>query len=272
MSINNIAIIAGRGILPQLIINQLQAQNKKFIILTLNSEEYQINYQKYQHYSISYGLVEPVIKILKDNNIKNIIFAGAVNKPNFSKLKTDKLGKIILGKILANKILGDDAVLRSVIKFLEKYNINIIPIDKIIDCQIKQKGVITRNQPTKSDLKNIIIAKKAIKTFSKFDIGQSVLISQKQIIAIEGVLGTDNMITNSKNIDHEQFSDITLVKLKKINQTSKADLPTIGVDTIINCHKSNIKGIAIETNSTLLLEKDKIIKKANELNIFITAI
>ena len=55
MSINNIAIIAGRGILPQLIINQLQAQNKKFIILTLNSEEYQINYQKYQHYSISYG-------------------------------------------------------------------------------------------------------------------------------------------------------------------------------------------------------------------------
>ena len=60
--------------------------------------------------------------------------------------------------------------------------------------------------------------------------------------------------------------------MKKHTQNTKADLPTIGVNTIQNCKDANISGIAIQANHTLILEKEKIIELANKLNIFITII
>ncbi len=267
-----IAIIAGRGLLPQLIIKQLQKQQTPFTIFLLKSEIYEFDYQKFKPVNFDYGEVEKLLLELKNKNINQIIFAGAVNKPNFSELKIDKTGKILLGKILANKILGDDAVLRSVIKFFEQRNIKILTVDQIIDCQIKERGCLTTNKPDSSDLINIKLASKAIKRFSEFDVGQSVIVAQKQIISVEGMEGTDAMIKNFKNLQSSYKDGAVLVKLKKKKQSRKADLPTIGIDTIKNCHNSQIKGIAIEAKSTLILEKEQVIKKADELGIFITVI
>jgi DUF1009 family protein len=268
----NIAIIAGRGILPQLLIKELQKQDLKFTIFLLKSEQYENSYQEFNPISFEYGEVEKLLDNMSKHDIKNIVFAGAVNKPNFSQLKFDKTGRKLLGKILANKILGDDAVLRTVINFFEKRNIKILTIDQIIDCQIKQKGVLTLNKPNKDDLENIKIGTKAIKKFSKFDVGQSVIVAQKQIIMVEGVAGTDAMIKELARLDSSYKNSAVLVKLKKTNQSRKADLPAIGLQTIENCHKSQIKGIAIEAKSTLILQKKELIKKADDLGIFIIVI
>ncbi len=267
-----IAIIAGRGLLPQLIIEKFEKEHTPFFIFLLKSETYEISYDKFKPIFFDYGEVEKILQQMKSNNIKNIIFAGAVNKPNFSKLKIDKTGKILLGKILANKILGDDAVLRSVIQFFEKRNIKVLSIDQILDCQIKKKSILTSIKPSDSDFENIKIAHKAIKKFSVFDVGQSVIIAQKQIISVEGLAGTDDMINNLKNLKSAYKQDSILVKLKKRKQSHKADLPTIGLDTIKACHDSQIRGIAIEAKSTLILQKEQVVQKANELGIFIIVI
>jgi DUF1009 family protein len=80
------------------------------------------------------------------------------------------------------------------------------------------------------------------------------------------------MIERCKNLNIEYGKKAVLVKMKKVGQTTKADLPTIGVSTIEKCHQSNIIGIAIQANSTLVLDKENVIKKANELGLFITTI
>ncbi|MFZ9469479.1 MAG: LpxI family protein, partial [Rickettsiales bacterium] len=110
------------------------------------------------------------------------------------------------------------------------------------------------------------------KYFSKFDVGQAVIVSQKQIIAVEALEGTDLMIERCRNFNENYCKKAVLIKMKKQNQSTKADLPTIGEKTIINCHNSNIVGIAIQANSTLILDKENVIKKANELGLFITVI
>lgn len=264
-----IGIIAGRGDLPKMLIKKLLEEKREFQIFLLKSENYKEDYSSYSPVEIEYGQVGYLINYLKENKIPELVFIGSVNKPNFSTLKLDRLGKVLVAKILANKILGDDAVLRTVVKFCEKNGVKVTPINQLLDCMIDKKGFLSQKQTTKIDDENIAIGIKAIRSFSKFDIGQSLIVSQKQIIAVEAIEGTDQMIKRCKDLEIEYKNQSILVKMKKRGQNTKVDLPTIGVNTIRNCINSGISGIAIEAKSAIILEKEKVIKMINEAGMFL---
>lgn len=263
-----LAIFAGRGNLPQILLDDCLKKNRPFVLFQLASEIYEIDYSHFNPIKVGYGEVEKFLKILEENNAKEIVFIGAVSKPNFSQVKVDKTGAIMLAKILANKILGDDAVLKTIENFFEKRGFKILAINDLLDCVLSQKTCLTNVNPSKQDLEEIAIGKKAVEHFGKFDVGQSLVIAQKQIIAIEALEGTDSMIKRCENLRAGGI----LVKMKKPKQSRKMDLPTIGVLTIQNCAKSGIKGIALQAKSTLIIDKEAVIKAANELGIFIAVI
>lgn len=265
---DKIAIFAGRGNLPKMLIADCQKKQREFILFLLDGENYEIDYSAFNPIKINYGEVEKFLKILHENQVKNLVFIGGVTKPNFSSIKVDKTGAILLAKILANKILGDDAVLSTVIKFFEKNGFKFLRIDELLDCVISKKTTLTKAQPSLENLADIQIGIKAVKYFSHFDVGQSLVIAQKQIIAVEALEGTDEMIKRCKSLRQNSV----LVKMKKPKQSVKADLPTIGVETIKNCADAGIKGIAIQANSTLVLDKLEVIKKADELGLFLVVI
>jgi DUF1009 family protein len=267
-----IAIFAGRGQFPKILIDDCVKKNRQFTLFLLNQENYEIDYSSYNPHTISYGEVERFLDILRKNNTKNIVFIGGVTKPNFSSLKVDKKGTILLAKIIANKILGDDAVLRTVINFFEKEGLKFLRIDEILDCVFSSKSTVTKILPSQQNIIDIEIGIKAIKYFSKFDVGQSVVVTQKQIIAVEALEGTDEMIKRCKDLKIQYLENSVLIKMKKSFQTSKADLPSIGVDTIINCHQAKIAGIAIQANSTIVLNKQAVIDRADQLGLFLTVI
>jgi hypothetical protein len=267
-----IGIFAGRGQLPKILIDDCLKKDRKFIVFLLKGEQYEIDYSQYNPIYVGYGEVEKFLDYFHRQNINHVVFIGAVNKPNFSSLKVDKKGAILLGKIIANKILGDDAVLRTVVKFFENEGLKILRIDELLDCIISSKSTITKILPTPQNLIDIEIGSKAIKHFSKFDVGQSIVVSQKQIIAVEALEGTDSMIKRCQTLNIDFVKNAILIKMKKQHQTLKADIPTIGVDTVKHCSEANFKGIAIEVNNTLILDKQAVIELANQLGLFITAI
>lgn len=267
-----IAIFAGRGSLPKILIDECQKTGRRFKLFLLESENYEIDYAAFSPVVLAYGALESFLSEMRAAEIKNLVFIGAVNKPNFSTLKVDKRGAILLAKIVANKILGDDAVLRTVMNFLEKEGLKMLRIDELLDCVISKKGVLTQKQPTQENLYDIELAMKAMREFAKFDVGQSVVIAQKQIVAVEALEGTDSMIKRCATLNFDYKNKAILVKMKKPKQSTKADLPTIGVATIRNCSAAEICGIAIQTNSTLVIEKDEVIKVANELGLFVISV
>lgn len=269
---DSLGIFAGRGILPKMLIDDCLKKGRKFTLFLLESENYEIDYSEFHPITVPYGAMEKFLDALKKNNVKELVFIGAVNKPNFSTLKVDKRGAGLLAKILANKILGDDAVLRSVINFFEKEGLKILRIDQLLDCVLSAKGVLTKVKPSKEHLADIELGVKAIKTFSNFDVGQSLVIAQKQIIAVEALEGTDQMIKRCGGLVADYTKNSVLLKMKKRGQSMKADIPTIGVATIENCAAAGIKGLAIQANSTLVLGKEEVIKKADELGLFLTVI
>ncbi len=267
-----LAIFAGRGSLPMMLIEDCQKNNRRFMVFLLVGEDYTIDYSAFNPVKIAYGELERFLGELQKNQIKNIVFIGGVTKPNFSSLKVDKRGAGLLAKILANKILGDDAVLSTVIKFFEKEGFRILRIDQLLDCVVSEKSTLTSIKPSKENLEDIALGVKAIKNFSQFDVGQSLVIAQKQIVAVEALEGTDEMIKRCGGLKVDYRQNAVLVKMKKAKQSMKADLPTIGVETIKNCAAAGICGIAIQANSTLVLQKDEVIAKANELGLFLTVI
>ena len=262
---NKIAIFAGRGQLPQMLIDKFVEEKRPFSLFLLEGQAYDNDYSSYHPITLSYGQVGQFIEILKEQQVKELVFVGGVTKPNFSQLHVDKKGAALIAKILASKILGDDAVLKAVVKFFEKEGFTVMQVNKFLTDLVSKKGVLSKVHPKKSDLDNITIAMKAMKKMSAFDIGQSLVLAQRQIIAVEGPEGTDNMIARCANLELDYKKDAILVKMKKMNQSKKADLPTIGVDTVKNCHASQIKGIAIKAGSTLILQKEKVIDLVDEL-------
>jgi len=269
MQVESLAIVAGRNQLPQLIIENCQKNGTRFLLFLLASEQYHIDYSIYQPIIINYGEIEKFFSLLKEYRINNVVFAGSITKPSFANLKVDKTASILLAKILANKILGDDAVLKTVIKFFEKHQLKILNIQQVLDCIISEPSILTTTLPNKQNLDDINLGIKAIKHLSDFDVGQSVVVAQKQIIAVEAVEGTDAMILRCQNLQIEYVKQAILVKMAKSKQTSKADLPTIGIETVLNCHRANICGIAIEAKKTIIIDKQKVIDLANQLKLFI---
>ncbi len=267
-----IAIFAGRGQLPMILINDCQSKNRRFILFLLKNEIYDQDYSQFDPITIAYGELEKFLTILRQKEIRNIVFIGGVTKPNFSSLKVDKKGAILLAKIIANKILGDDAVLKTVIKFLEKEGFKILRIDELLDCVFSSKSIISNIAPSFENNLDIDLGIKAIKYFSKFDVGQALIVAQKQIIAIEALEGTDAMISRCITLGGDFKNNAVLIKLKKLKQTTKADMPTIGLITIEKCVEAGIKGIVIQANSTLVLEKEKIIKAINDNQLFLKVI
>jgi hypothetical protein len=267
-----LGIFAGLGILPQMLIEDCQRMGRKFFIFLLEGENYEIDYLPFSPVKLCYGEVEKFLSIVRANEIKDLVFIGAVTKPNFSSLKVDKRGALLLTKILASKILGDDAVLRAVIKFFEKEGLKIIPINQLLKDLAPKKSILSKLHPSKEEMLDIEIAVKAIRAMSYFDIGQAVVVAQKQIIAVEALEGTDNMISRCAGLKVEYKEGAILVKLKKAKQSAKADLPTIGVDTIKNCNAAAIKGIAIQAGATLIVNKEEVLRLVDELGMFLIAI
>ena len=113
--------------------------------------------------------------------------------------------------------------------------------------------------------------KEIFKIFGKTDIGQSVIIQNQLVLGLEAVEGTDNLIKRCFNYKKKGDKGI-LVKFNKYSQSTLLDIPTIGLDTIINLHKYQYEGVFLEKDKCIILNKDEVKNYAEVNNIFISAV
>ena len=113
--------------------------------------------------------------------------------------------------------------------------------------------------------------KKILSVNSQFDIGQSIILQNGTVIGIEASQGTDNLIKNSSNFIRVK-KEAVLVKLLKVKQDLRADLPAIGLQTLKNCKKSGLSGIAYSANRTIFINKDDVIDFCRKNRMFLYGI
>jgi DUF1009 family protein len=267
-----LGIIAGETSLPKYLINKLIKNNSKFLIIDLTKSN---NFKKYANsYSLKITQLGKAISILNKNNCKKIIFIGKVKRPEISLLKFDKKVFFYLPRLYSAFKKGDGSILKEIIKIFNENKIKVLNSMKFTpELILNEKNI---NNIKVSNLEKTSINKgiQIIKTLSKFDIGQSVVLNNGYVLAIEGPEGTDEMIKRSAYLSKKLKlkNKSILIKFPKANQDLRVDLPTLGLDTVKNCIKANIKGIAVKRSQNIILERDKILNLTKKNNFFIISL
>ena len=267
-----LGLIVGESSLPNYVINKLLKKNIEFLILDLTKSYI---YKRYKNsYSLKITELGKAISILKKNNCKNVIFIGKVERPDISLLKFDTKALFYLPRLFSAFKKGDGNILKEIIKIFKENKLNVVNSMKFTPELIFKDKSINKLKINNTDKSSISKGVKIIKSLSKFDIGQSVVINNGYVLAIEGPEGTDETIKRSLLLSkkYKLKNKSILIKFPKVNQDLRIDLPTIGFDTIKNCIKANIKGIAVKRSQNIILDKDKIINLVKKNNFFIISI
>jgi DUF1009 family protein len=269
MKKDKIAVIAGNGELPKKVINKLKKDNKEFIVISLLGAVNINDYADYENYSFYPGQMKKILSKLKECKVNKVVLAGGLKRPSIFDVRLDSLSYKILAKAVMQG-LGDDALLRLIMKEIDKVGATVVGAHEICPSLTMNKGVLGKVKPSKKDSSNIDRGIKVLQATADLDIGQSIVIDEGVVIGIEAVEGTEELI---KRCGKHKLSEKggVLVKMKKSSQSDKVDMPTIGVKTIEQVYEAGFSGIAIESGNVLVINQDELIKKANELKIFIKA-
>jgi len=256
-----IGLIFGETDFPKQILKKIK-KKKKYLILDLTKTK--IFKKDKNSYSVSIGQFGKIISILKKNNCNKVLFAGKVDKPNFSKLKLDFKGIYYIPRIIKSSKLGDAAILKEIIKILKKEKINTLSSTIFTPELSLTKGNYSKIRPDTQDKKDINKSIKVLNKTRAYSYSQGAVSRNNKIIAVEGKEGTQKMLSNIKNKGNG-----VLVKFPKKKQDTRVDLPTVGLNTLKQCTKAGLKGIVLKHKKNILLDKKKCIQYANKNKMFI---
>ncbi len=259
-----IGLFLGEKKLPIEIIKKLKKKKIKYFIIDLTKNN---KFKKDKNcFFISIGRFGKILELIKSKKCKKVIFAGNISKPKISKLKLDFKGIYYFPRIIKAFKLGDAAILKELIKILAEHNIKVIKLNFFNPELTMSKGNYTTTKPNR--LENFDIKKgiKYLNNFNAYNYTQGLVIRNGHLVAKETNKGTKKMLQDLKK---RKISNGILIKFPKKKQDLRADLPTIGLDTLKDCKKSKIKGIVLKSNQNIILDKKKCISFANRNKMFI---
>ena len=267
LNMDKLGIIAGNGTMPQEVIAHCKSTNRDFFMVGLEPYVLPETLHDTPHISAKIGEIGRIFKHFHLNGVIEIVFAGGIQRPSLKELIPDLEGLKLMTK-LAIKRMSDDNVFRILINEIEARDYKVVGAHEVMPHVLFEQGSYGSVKPSKSDMADIQKGVKVAKTMGELDVGQSCVVQEGIILAVEAREGTDNMIDRVAALKRTGRPPI-LVKIKKPGQDMRVDLPTIGPKTMEYLIKNGVKGLAVEAGSTIFLEKEKVLKMANEAKIFI---
>ncbi len=262
MENKNIGIIAGYGEFPLICIDELKAAGYSVKVCAIEEEaDKSLAGRTGSIIYISVGQLGKLVNFFKSEGVSEVIMAGKVRKTlMFKKIKPD-IKAITLFLSLKDK--KDDTILNAICNFLEKENITIVPQTQYISSVFLTKGVPSKRKPAKKEMEDIEFGKNAARLIAGADIGQTAVIKDNSVMALEAIEGTDEAIIRGGKLAN---GGAVVVKVNKPNQDLRFDVPAVGQDTLDALIAVNASCIAFESN-TIVLRKEEFIKKADQANI-----
>lgn len=262
------ALIAGDGLLPVKMAQYAKDNGFEVIAISLSADNYK-PLKKYctKVYSCAPGEVSKIEKILKDEEIKQLTFLGKVHKGLL--LKRPKFDAKAL-ELLKNAVrLNDDQVMLMIVEELEKIGITVLDQTIFIKKLMIPAGVLGKLNPTQSQMEDVNYGFALAKEMGKLDVGQSVVIKNKMVMAVEAIEGTDQCIIRGAKLAKKGAS---VIKVSKPSQDKRFDIPTVGLKTLQTMNKYNATILTVEANETIIVNQEKVVQYADKHNIVIMAV
>lgn len=266
-----LGIIAGGGSLPRSLIRHCQTVGRDFFVIAIegNADPALFN-DEIPHLWIRLGQAGTGFKRFRDEKVEEVVMIGTIRRPSFKELIPDMRTTAFFTKI-GVKALGDDGILRALIKEIEAEKMRVVGIHEVMNNILVRPGILGKVKPAKDDYVDIRRGVAAAFELGRLDIGQSVVVQQGLVLGVEAIEGTDELIKRCSAYKRKGNGGV-LVKLRKPQQDMRIDLPTIGTRTIENAKASGLNGLAVHAGNTLIVDEAEVIHAADKAGLFIIGI
>ena len=266
---NKLAIVAGNGKLTTLLAKSAKEQGFTTCAIAI-TEEAGRNLEGLCNklYKFSPGQLSKMLDLVKTEMIQQVVFIGKVPKLDLLR-SVHKLDWFAIKNLSRLVNLNDDSFHNGIIDLLNKYDIKVLPQTMFLKHLFLEKEILSNRKPTLEERVDIEYGYDVAKKIASLDIGQTVVVKKKMILAIEAIEGTDETIKRGCELAK---SEVVVVKVAKPNHDERFDLPTVGEQTIKTLAQNGSGILAFEASRTIVTDKEKVIKLANKLNICLVAI
>ena len=264
-----IGLLAGIGFLPVECAKAARAQGYEVYVVALLPEtekclqEYATDYQE-----IGVFKVGKILKYLREKEVTQVTMIGKVTKELLYAHKTMPDFKT-MQILMSLKNRKDDTVMEALVEVLEKNTgAKVVDQTALIRPLMPAAGTLTRREPTAEEKKDMEFGFKMAKEIGRMDVGQTVVVKDMAVMALEAIEGTDACILRGGKL---AGGGAVVAKVAKPEQDSRFDVPTVGLKTMQMMVETGARALAIEAGATLFVEQDEVIALAEANGITIMA-
>ncbi len=215
---------------------------------------------------VKVGQLGKLISIFKEQGVKDVLMAGGIKKTRlFGGGIPDLRAVAMFAKMIHKK---DDSILRAVAKELESEGITVRESTLYLENIVATPGIMTKRKPSKEERQDIDFGWQMAKEIGKLDIGQTVVVKDQAILAVEAIEGTDEAIRRGGQLCGQ---GAVVVKVCKPNQDLRFDLPAVGTQTIKTMEQVKASCLAVEAGKTIIIDREAVVRDADKAGIAIVA-
>ena len=262
-----LGIIAGNGVYPRLLADAARKAGVKKIVAAAFTGETDpalarhVDLFEWMHV----GQLNRLLKFFRAQNIHHAIMAGQIAPKNLFDLRPDLKALLLLGKV---KQRNAESIFAAVADELAKIDVDLLPAATFLEDSLAPSGLVAGAKLSRQEEEDVDLGWKTAKEIARLDIGQTVIVKNGTVVAVEAFEGTNEAIKRGGALARE---GAIMIKVAKPNQDMRFDVPVIGVETIRIAAEARLRVIAVEARKTLLLERDAITDLANRSQISIVA-
>jgi UDP-2,3-diacylglucosamine hydrolase len=269
---NPIGMIVGAGDMPQRAAAAAAAAGRRPFVVVLEGFGNPSDYAHYPHLICRLGAAGRMLEWLRAAGARELVLAGRVSRPSFLSLRPDAGAARLLPRIGMSAFGGDDSLLQAVLRVLREEGFEPLPAQAVLsDLLIAQPTRLTTVEPDEAARRDIARGVAVVRALGAVDVGQGCVVQQGLVLAVEAIEGTDAMLQRAGGLRREGPGG-TLVKILKPGQDRRVDLPTIGEATVLAAAGAGLRGIAIEANGTIVVDRVATVAAAEAAGMFLVAI
>src|SRR3974390_2703162 len=261
-------LIAGNGRFPFLVLEGARSQGIEMAVIALKEEASpELERTAKRLHWVSLGELSKAISLMHKEGASHAVMAGQVKHNKiFSAIRPDwKLAKLLFSLPRKNT----DSLIGAVAKGFEEEGIQLVDWTMFLGPLLPEAGVLTKRAPNEHETSDIEYGQGVARHLAAKDIGQTVVISDRACVAVEAMEGTDETIARAARF--AEGKGLVVVKVSKPGQDMRFDVPVVGLPTVESMKQAGATALGIDATRTLLFDREKLVKLADEAGIAIQA-
>ncbi|MBI4055039.1 MAG: UDP-2,3-diacylglucosamine diphosphatase LpxI [Elusimicrobia bacterium] len=272
-----LGLIAGFGRFPQLLAEEARRKGRRIVAVGFEGEtEPDLERFVDRLYWFRLGQFQKTLNALHQEGARQVVLAGRVSHSSlYKKIRPDWRAVRFLATLRDKRA---DTILKALMEEFRREGLEVLPSSAYLADCIPSPGRLTRRSPTSAEQEDIQFGLSIAKGIAGLDIGQTVVVKEKAVIAVEAMEGTDACILRAAQVlcdlrsNGRKKGPLTVVKVAKSRQDMRFDLPTVGPITLESMSRAGATALALESKKTILLDRARLIRCADETGISIVAL